>query len=116
MSHLVDRPARIGLLFGLVLASAQSLTQYAVADSLARNTWLQIASRQSSDEAITIAKQYSGAKVVASRNGWYAVILGPFPFSTLSDVQASYHGETSLPDDAYLTDGNYYTTTVWNGG
>ena len=116
MPHRVARLARIGLLLGFVFATAQSLTTYVAADSLRGNTWLQIASRQDLNEAIAIAKQYGGAKVVLSRNGWYAVVLGPYSFSDLAQVRASYQGKTSLPDDAYLTHGNYYTLMVWNPG
>ncbi len=116
MPHRVARLARIGLLLGLVFASAQSFTTYAAADSLRGNTWLQIASRKDLNQAITIAQQYSGAKVVLSRNGWYAVVLGPYSFADLAQIRASYDGKTSLPDDAYVTHGNFYTVMVWNPG
>ncbi|MCB1497385.1 MAG: hypothetical protein KDJ86_16510 [Bauldia sp.] len=109
------------LLAGLLAVSAvASGAQTAAAETLAlrgNQRWVQIASRQILDEAIAIARQYDDqdSRVVKAKNGWYAVVIGPYSSSELSAFRDDYEGEMPLPDDAYLARGTGYVATVWHG-
>src|SRR5436853_245258 len=79
-------------------------------------SWIALASRQDLDEAIEIAKQYPKykAQVVKSKNGWHAVLLGPYEVDDISGFRQSYSGTTPLPSDAMLTTkGASYLETEW---
>lgn len=99
---------------GVILAVASSTAK---AENLAlsgKDRWVTIASRQNLDEAIGIAKTYSAQKsrVVRSQNGWFAVLLGPFPKDDIASFRRGYDGP-ALPSDAVLTRGTGYIETVW---
>ena len=71
--------------------------------------WLVIASRQDLDDASNLARTYgrtlTGVHVVKTRNGWHAVVAGPFTARTKADVEVRLPAATNLPSDAYLASG-----------
>jgi hypothetical protein len=76
--------------------------------------WVAVASVQDLNQAIVIARVYEQEKsrVVRSQNGWFAVILGPYAASSVSDFRRSYVGP-ELPSKILLTRGTGYVETVW---
>lgn len=71
--------------------------------------WLVIASRQDLSDASNLARTYgrtlAGVHVVKARNGWHAVIAGPFIARTKADIEVRLPVATNLPSDAYLASG-----------
>jgi len=71
--------------------------------------WLVIASRQDLTDAANLARTYgrtlAGVHVVKARNGWHAVIAGPFAARTRAEVEAGLPGAVNLPSDAFLASG-----------
>ena len=78
------------------------------------NRWVVVASRQDLNEAISIAKTYSALKsrVVRAQNGWFAIVLGPYPTSDIATFRRDFTGPP-LPPDAVLARGTGYVETVW---
>ncbi len=76
--------------------------------------WVAIASAETVDEAIAIAQVYEQQKsrVVRARNGFFAVVLGPYPTSNISSFRKSYTGP-ELPAKILLTRGTDYLATMW---
>lgn len=78
--------------------------------------WLAVASTKDVDEAKGIANYYAwkGARVMAAREGWLAVVLGPFKAKTVDDVKAAEPNlAEELPKDALLSSGKNYLEQVW---
>ena len=71
-----------------------------------------IASREDLGEAKALAGEYKGSRIFKSDNGWYAVVIGPFPARTMDDFQNVYDGP-SLPDDTYLARGKNFVSQEW---
>jgi hypothetical protein len=76
--------------------------------------WVAIASVEDAEPAIEIARAFSDQKsrVVKSRNGWFAVVLGPYQTSDISTFRKSYTGP-ELPPGIILTRGTDYLESVW---
>jgi TPR repeat protein len=76
--------------------------------------WVAVASAETVDEAIAIAQVYEQQKsrVVRARNGFFAVVLGPYPTSSISIFRKSYTGP-DLPSKILLTRGTDYLATMW---
>jgi hypothetical protein len=77
--------------------------------------WLALASTKDLDTAIGIARYYDPlkARVVTSRNGWLAVIAGPYAATAVSDVEKQVEWMPQLARDALLTDGKNYREVAW---
>jgi serine protease Do len=111
----------------LALATV-AITGLAQAEQLALTTkmrWLALASSKDEDVAIGIARRFiymaDTVKVVSSKSGYYAVIIGPYAANSISDVKKQdIAGRLEeLPKDALLSKGVNYIETVWqaqNGG
>ncbi|MDE2385774.1 MAG: hypothetical protein KGO53_14255 [Alphaproteobacteria bacterium] len=107
-------------LFGASAAGADSL------QLTGKLRWLTLASSKDKDVAIGIARHESGradvVKAVSSKNGYYAVIAGPYPANSIQDLKKADKGDrfADLPADALLSQGANYLETVWqsqkNGG
>jgi tetratricopeptide (TPR) repeat protein len=106
---------------GLVAAGSQLSPPVAAAgqptDDLVlsgNDRWVQVASRQDLNEAISIAETYAAQKsrVVKAQNGWYAVVLGPYATNDIVSLQRDNKWPT-LPTDSKLTRGTAYVETVW---
>lgn len=74
--------------------------------------WVVLASKQNLQEAIDVARNYDGAKVVSSQNGWYAIVMGPSSLGSIDDFRGQYSG-TAIPDDAYMAKGANFLTQMW---
>jgi serine protease Do len=88
----------------------------AFSDSLAlskKERWLVVASTRDVDSAIGIAGLYAEQepRVVSASNGWYAVVMGPYKAKRVRDLRDQF---VSLPQDAMLTRGATYQSTVWS--
>jgi serine protease Do len=76
--------------------------------------WLTIASLQDKDVAIGIARYAgTGAQVVSSQSGYYAVVLGPYEANTIAELKRKNNDLPELPRDALLSRGANYLTSVW---
>jgi hypothetical protein len=77
--------------------------------------WLVVASTKDVDTAIGIAGLYETEKprVVAARNGWLAVVIGPYKARSLNDLIERTDRLPALPHDAMLSRGRGYVDTVW---
>lgn len=78
--------------------------------------WLAVASTKDIDEAKGIASYYAwkGARVMAAREGWLAVVLGPFKAETVDQVKAAEPNlAEELPKDALLSSGKNYLEQIW---
>lgn len=79
--------------------------------------WVAMASRQSLEEAIAVARQLASLQpmVVRSVNGWYAVVKGPQDAGQGSGraVLDEMIRSQGVPHDAYFTRGDGYTEVVW---
>ncbi|MER9614553.1 hypothetical protein [Mesorhizobium sp. M0207] len=75
--------------------------------------WLELASRQDLTKAQDIAQSYAEieARVLRSKNGWYAVVSGP-TWAKNADEYRSMHN-VPLPPDALLVRGANFSSTVW---
>jgi hypothetical protein len=76
--------------------------------------WLAVASTKDLEVAKNIAGYYSqiGARVMEAQDGWYAVVLGPFKASKVSDIRDDRLTD-NLPPDALLTEGAKYKSEIW---
>ena len=81
--------------------------------------WLAVASTKDKDAAIGIARASSymadHVKVVSSKNGFYAVIMGPYAATSMQSLKkADVDSKLSdLPADALLSRGDNYTEIFW---
>jgi hypothetical protein len=82
--------------------------------------WIQILSRSNRDEAIRLAIEYEDrieqfASVFLYENGWYGVVLGPYPSELGYAVRARLLEATQIPADSLLTRGEGFSQRVWGG-
>jgi serine protease Do len=95
----------------LPAASAETLSQTGT------SRWLTVASSKDLNTAIGIARQFDDERqrprVVSSRSGWYAVVLGPFKTRSVSQLKKHNTDLPQLPADALLSRGRKYVKTVW---
>jgi hypothetical protein len=79
--------------------------------------WIVVASRQDRGDAEDLARGYglhlNGVRVMRSNNGWYAVLIGPVTDVTIGAAKKRLDPRLSLPDDAYLSQGENYLETVF---
>lgn len=78
--------------------------------------WLAVASTRDIDTAKGIAGYYSwkGARVMAAKGGWLAVVLGPFQAESVDRVKTMEPNlAEDLPQDALLSAGSKYLEQVW---
>lgn len=100
----------------LGLAAGQAIAAEPVPPLKPGERWLTVASTRDIDTAKGIADYYAwkGARVMASKDGWLAVVLGPFKAASLADVTAAEKNLTDdLPKDALLSSGKNYREQVW---
>lgn len=76
--------------------------------------WYVIASRESQEEAIAVAREseqkFPLTMVVQSVNGWHGVVVGVAPEAG-SDEELKRRG--LIPRDAYFAQADRYTDAVW---
>lgn len=77
--------------------------------------WLAVASVKDLDEAKGIASYYGSkaVKVMRSRNGWFAVVLGPFAATSKAAIIKIDPDLSDTPADAVLSRGDAYDEVVW---
>jgi hypothetical protein len=90
----------------------------AAAGSLAlaqKERWLVVASTKDVDSAIGIAGHYSAEepRVVEAKNGWFAVVMGPYRAKSMAELMRRRADLPTLPQDALLSRGGKYQQTVW---
>ncbi len=105
----------LSLLASLVLTSSAAL---AGTYSLTGNQrWIALASRQSLDEAIGIARAFvwrmQGVRVMQASNGWYAVVVGPHEGTDIRGARDKLAASGAVPKDILLSNGNGYVAEVW---
>jgi serine protease Do len=77
--------------------------------------WLTVASTKDVQAAIGIARHYAGfeGRVVSSKSGYFAVVLGPYAGQTVAAARDKNGNFPDVPKDALLSDGSRYIDTVW---
>jgi hypothetical protein len=77
--------------------------------------WIAVASTQDKNTAMAIADYYSEAhgRVVSSKSGWLAVVVGPYEGKSVAAIKAAHEELPEFPKDARLTSGDNYVDTVW---
>ncbi|MFO1034985.1 MAG: hypothetical protein U1E15_13265 [Hyphomicrobiales bacterium] len=77
--------------------------------------WIAVASTKDKDTAMAIADYYSEChgRVVTSKSGWLAVVLGPYAGKSIAAIQKEHSEIIDLPKDARLSNGDSYVDTVW---
>jgi hypothetical protein len=93
-------------------------TESALAENLAQSgdrRWVVVASREDLVEAVRLGNTFINfsPRVVRSKTGWLAVVLGPYSVSSVDDFR-NRHGISNLPSDALLARGTDFTETVWS--
>lgn len=77
--------------------------------------WAAVASSKDMATAIGIARLYreGNPRVVRAKNGWFAAVLGPVEAASIEAYRETYRDWPALPQDALLSEGDNYDTTVW---
>jgi hypothetical protein len=79
--------------------------------------WVQIYSRPTLSEAISLAKTYkdsfSNTVVFRAENGWFAVVIGPYAPGKGVWTRDSLVASRSIPADSLVTQGVKFTQLVW---
>lgn len=75
--------------------------------------WVVIASRQNIDEAIGVARSYTGARVFRSVNGWFAVVSGPREVKDPRKEKADLVSNEDYPKDIVFSKGDNYVEGIW---
>jgi hypothetical protein len=109
--------ARVGSSAGTGSPGIQAPAPYPQV-SMAGGVWIQVASRSSQAEAIsvatTIARMSSAdASVYLYTNGWYGVVLGPYPTELAYALRARLLEARSIPSDSLMTRGDKFARLVW---
>jgi len=78
--------------------------------------WLAVASSKDLDTAIGIGRAYGTEpwRVVSSKSGWFAVVLGPYSGASVEQVLKANPNIGEVPRDARLSRGENYLETVWD--
>ena len=103
-----------GVVVGVTSVQAETLSL------TGKMRWLAVASTKDKDVAIGIARVASymadTVKVVSSKSGFYAVVLGPFATGSIAELKKTDTNErlSDLPADALLSRGENYIETVWD--
>jgi hypothetical protein len=92
-----------------------------ISDLSEYGVWIQIFSRQNPEEAIRLAENYQDrlerdASVFLYENGWYGVVLGPYPLELGDAVRARLLESSSIPADSLITRGDKFSRLVWGRG
>jgi hypothetical protein len=81
--------------------------------------WVQIYSRPTLSEAISLAKNYkhkfTNTLVFRAENGWFAVVIGPYAPGSGVSARDSLVASNSIPTDSLVTQGAKFTQLVWGG-
>lgn len=79
--------------------------------------WIALASRQTEDEAIGVAKAYRyllpTVRVVQATNGWFAVVAGPERVANAKARKDQLVREGNAPSDMLFSRGDGYVREVW---
>ena len=102
------------LLFSPVQAQPQAA---GAGEQPGEKRWLVMAARQDQTEATDLARAYarevSGVRVLRTRNGWHAVVVGPLAVHTIAEARKSLPPAMSLPSDAYLANGDGFGEMIY---
>lgn len=79
--------------------------------------WMQVASRQSLDEAIVVAREHGakfpGVSIFRTQNGWFAIVIGAIQSTQAADMIELYVGRGWIPADSVSTRGESFGAKVW---
>jgi len=79
--------------------------------------WVALASRQSLDEAIGVARAYRWrfptVRVMQATNGWYAIVAGPERIPNPRAYKEALVRAGEIPNDTIITKGQGYVAEVW---
>lgn len=100
--------------FGL---SGSCLAQQAAFSQRGDYRWIALASRQTEDEAIGVARsyrfQFPSVRVLQATNGWFAVVAGPERVANMKARKEQLQKEGSVPSDMLFSRGDAYVRQVW---
>lgn len=80
--------------------------------------WIQVASRETQNEAIELARGYAqrfeSTSVFQSENQWYSVVIGTVANGKLQDTLRNLKASGAIPQDSYGTAGKSFGQNVWS--
>ncbi len=101
----------MGLALGVAITAGQAFAQ---------DVWLQIEARPTKAEAEDRARAYSGVfdnvQGFALGNGWYGIVLGPFPSKEAGEKLRLLKSERMIPRDSFIADGAKFKGAFWPQG
>ncbi len=108
------RLAVVAVVFGV---SGSCLAQSSPFSQKGDYRWMALASRQTEDEAIGVARayrfQFPTVRVMQATNGWFAVVAGPERVPNLKTRKEQLLKEGSVPSDMLFSRGDGYVRQVW---
>ena len=79
--------------------------------------WIQLYSRARLAEAVTLGESYkesfSDVRVFQYDNGWFALVVGPYPAGTGAPNRDRLVAAKAIPADSLVTPGNRFAKLVW---
>jgi hypothetical protein len=79
--------------------------------------WIQLYSRENYAEAVSLAtemaRNFPNAAVFAYDNGWYVVVLGPYPPGTARALRDALLSQRAIPDDSIVNGGSRFVDRIW---
>lgn len=104
----------LAIVFGV---SSSCLAQQSSFSQKGDSRWIALASRQTEDEAIGVARAYRfqlpTVRVVQATNGWFAVVAGPERVPNAKVRKEQLIREASVPNDMLFSRGDGYVREVW---
>lgn len=101
----------MGLALGVAMAAGHAFAQ---------DVWLQIEARPTKDAAEDRARAYSGVfdnvHGFSLGNGWFGIVLGPFPPAEADRQLRLLKSERMIPRDSFVADGAKFGSPFWPGG
>lgn len=82
--------------------------------------WIVLASRQTLDEAIGVARAYTwrfrSVRVMQSTNGWFAIVAGPERIADMRAYKDTLVRAGGVPKDLIFSTGDSYIAEAWRSG
>lgn len=98
----------LGLALGVTMAAGHAMAQ---------DVWLQIEARPNRAAAEERARSYAGTfdnvHGFDLGNGWFGVVLGPFPAAEADRQLRLLKAEQMIPRDSFIADGAKFTGAFW---
>lgn len=102
---------------GTTSAPALASPQETVQPLPAGQRWMQVASRQTLDEAVVVAREHQArfpnVSVYRTRNGWLAIVVGVVRSADAASMIESYASRGWIPSDSVSTRGESFVAKIW---